>query len=107
MQIGSRLELFVDRALVEKLDGLALKMHAPQPVPASPAPVRGHYVTVIKDGGAYRAYYRDYVAGYRGPYEAGVPGEITCFLRHNMCCRNVTRAGSRLCFPTLVPVLRS
>jgi hypothetical protein len=79
MQIGSRLELFVDEALVERIDGVMLKMHAPQPAPISPAPVRGHYVTVIKDGSVYRAYYRDCVAGYRGPYEAGSPGEITCY----------------------------
>jgi hypothetical protein len=79
MQIGSGLELFADQALLEKRDGLALKMHAPQPVPASPARIRGHYVTVLKDGDIYRAYYRDYVAGYEGPYEAGSPGEITCY----------------------------
>ena len=79
MQIGSRLELFVDRVLVERLDGVALKLHAPQPVPPSPARIRGHYVTVLKDGAVYRAYYRDYVAGYQCPYEVGSPGEITCY----------------------------
>ena len=79
MQIGSRLELFVDRAILDDVDGLALKMHAPQPAPLSPAPVRGHYVTVIQDGARYRAYYRDYVAGYEGPYGEGSPGEITCY----------------------------
>ncbi|NIV39460.1 MAG: hypothetical protein GWN58_61645, partial [Anaerolineae bacterium] len=79
MQIGSRLELFVDQAVLEQLDGLALKMHAPRPAPASPTRIRGHYVTVLKDGDIYRAYYRDNVAGYQGPYEAGSPGEITCY----------------------------
>lgn len=79
MRIGSRLELFVDRAVLDRVDGLALKMHIPQPAPASPAPVRGHYVTVIKDGATYRAYYRDYVTGYKGPYGEGSPGEITCY----------------------------
>jgi len=79
VQIGSRLELFVDRALLDEMDGLALKMHSPQPAPMSPAPVRGHYVTVIKDEEIYRAYYRDYVAGYQGPYGEGSPGEITCY----------------------------
>jgi hypothetical protein len=79
VQIGSRLELFVDGALVEKLDGLALKLHAPRLVPAAPARIRGHYVTVLKDGEIYRAYYRDYVAGYQGSYEAGSAGEITCY----------------------------
>ena len=79
MQIGSRVEPFIDRYLLERVDGLALKMHAPQLAPASPTPIRGHYVTVIKDGESYRAYYRDYVAGYKGPYGEGNPGEITCY----------------------------
>ena len=79
MQIGSRLELFIDRCLLESVDGLTQKMHSPQPAPASSAPLRGHYVTVIKDGDRYRAYYRDFVAGYRGPYTEGSPGEITCY----------------------------
>ena len=93
MQIGSRLELFVDDALIEEIQGLAVTMHAPQPAPASPAAVRGHYVTVLKDGEMYRAYYRDYVAGYRGPYEAGSPGEITCYAE--------SRDGHRWVFPNL------
>jgi hypothetical protein len=79
MQIGSRLEPFIDRYLLDKVDGLELKMHAPQPAPAAPEPIRGHYVTVIKDGESYRGYYRDYVAGYQGPYVEGSPGEITCY----------------------------
>jgi hypothetical protein len=79
MQIGSRLELFIDLYLLERVDGLELKMHAPQPAPASPDPIRGHYVTIIKDGESYRAYYRDYIEGYQGPYDEGNPGEITCY----------------------------
>jgi hypothetical protein len=79
MKIGSRLELFTDRALIDSLGGLELKMHAPKPAPPSPAPVQGHYATFIKDGERYRAYYRTYVAGYRGPHEEGNPGEITCY----------------------------
>ena len=30
LDIGSRLELFVDRELVERFDGTALKLHSPQ-----------------------------------------------------------------------------
>jgi len=77
--IGGRLELFVDRRCLERLDGLEMRMHAPQPAPPSPAPIRGHYVTVIKDGELYRGYYRDYIAGYDGPYDEGNAGEITCY----------------------------
>jgi hypothetical protein len=79
MKIGSRLELFIDRALIDRLDGLELKMHAPQQARPSPAPFQGHYASVIKDGQLYRAYYRGYVAGYSGPYVEGNPGEITCY----------------------------
>jgi hypothetical protein len=79
VEIGSRLELFLDRALLDSLDGLELKMHAPQPAPPSPASFKGHYATVIQDGDLYRAYYRGYVTGYSGPYDEGNPGEITCY----------------------------
>ena len=79
MQIGSRVEPFIDRYLIARVERLELKMHAPQLAPALPAPTRGHYVTVIKDGEIYRIYYRDYIAGYKGPYEEGNPGEITCY----------------------------
>ena len=31
LDIGSRLELFVDRYLIESLEGLSLELHSPQP----------------------------------------------------------------------------
>ena len=69
IRIGSRLELFVDRHLIETLDGAELQLHTPQRMPLSDAPLiptntgDGHYATVIKDNDVYRAYYRD--GGYR------------------------------------------
>lgn len=62
--IGSRRELFVDRYLIEQLNGLELRLH--HPVPAGPAlelnrPWEGivsGYVTVIKDGARYLMFYR-------------------------------------------------
>lgn len=79
LQIGSRLELFVDTFLIDRFDGVQLRMHAPQQAPPSPSPVKGYYMTVLKDGEIYRAYYRDHIAGYQGPYHNGAPGEITCY----------------------------
>ena len=79
MQIGSRLELFIDYCLIDRLDGLRLKMHPPRQVPLSPSPVRGYYMTVIKDGDLYRAYYRDHVRGSSTLRDDGHSGEITCY----------------------------
>ncbi len=78
--IGSRLELFVDHFLIEKLDGTALKLH--EPVPAGPvlkldAPWEGSfcgYFTAIKDGGTYRLYYR----ARPDDGKDGSRGETTC-----------------------------
>ncbi|MCP4641587.1 MAG: hypothetical protein GY851_14180 [bacterium] len=79
LDIGLRLELFVDNYLIEGLDGVELRLHEPRRMPLAENPLEGGYVTVIKDGDLYRAYYRDYVAGYEGPYDDGNPGEITCY----------------------------
>ena len=50
IKIGQRLELFTSRFLIERMDGLALRLHEPGslPLPKSPLPVA--YTTVIKDG---------------------------------------------------------
>lgn len=79
VDIGSRLELFTDRHLVETLAGLAFKLHEPQLAPPPHSPVQGHYMTVIRDGGAYRAYYRQYDPTYTGEKYDGSPGEVTCY----------------------------
>ena len=79
LAIGSRLELFVDGYLVEKLDGVRCKLHTPQQAPPSENPVRGYYMTVIKDGDTYRAYHRDYIPGWKGERADGNAGEMTCY----------------------------
>jgi len=64
IDIGSRRELFVDGLLVDKLDGVRLKLHQPQPAGVAvkydgPADERFcFYTTIIKDGDSYRMYYR-------------------------------------------------
>ena len=73
IDIGSRLELFVDDYLIDTLAGATLNMHRPSPqnvVLRFDRPWEGNscnYVSVIKDAGTYRMYYRsrqvDYTQG--------------------------------------------
>lgn len=79
MDLGDRLELFVDDHLTDRMEGLDLRLHQPQrmPLPANPLPVP--YTTVIHDGGIFRAWYRDILPGYTGERFDGHPGEITCY----------------------------
>ena len=76
VDIGSRLELFVDRHLTEKMERVEFRLHAPvkAPRPKSPLPER-HMVTVIKDGDRYRAWYRGKDPSYTGEQHTGNPGE--------------------------------
>ena len=69
LDIGSRLELFVDDYLIESLKGTRLKLHHPVPQEAFhfDAPWEGatsSYITVIKDDNRYRMYYRGSPFGY-------------------------------------------
>jgi hypothetical protein len=64
IDIGSRLELFVDDFLIEQADGVQLKLHEPRSagtVFRFDQPWEGGtsgYVSVFKDGDIYRMYYR-------------------------------------------------
>ena len=64
IDIGSRLELFVDDYLIDRLDGAELRMHQPSPQGVAlllDEPWEGNscnYFTVIQDGDLYRMYYR-------------------------------------------------
>jgi hypothetical protein len=79
IDIGARLELFVDEALIDWMDGAELMRQRPQkqPAPASPLPVP--YTTVIKDGDLYRAWYRAIHPDYEGKRFDGHPGEMTAY----------------------------
>lgn len=63
-EIGSRLELFVDDRLIERMTDTSLKMHPPirkEVVFCFDAPWEGAqsaYVTVMEDNGLFRMYYR-------------------------------------------------
>ena len=81
IDLGNRREIFIDRYLIERLDGLSLKMHAPRdegPVFYFDRSWEGAfsgYTTVIKDTDRFRLYYRgEAIAG-----EDGNEGEVTCY----------------------------
>jgi len=79
--IGSRVELFVDPFLIDRLDGVEQQLHPPldgETVLAFDKPWEGRYcgyVTVIKDADRYRLYYRGLpIAG-----KDGSAAEVTCY----------------------------
>ena len=80
LDIGGRLELFVDSYLVDKFDNTELKLHEPRDegeVLRYDKPWEGQfcaYNTVIYDGDIYRVYYR----GKRVKAADGV-SEVTCY----------------------------
>lgn len=81
LAIGSRLEPFVDRYLIERLEGARLKLHEPRP--AGPViqfdrPWEGAfcgYITVLRDEARFRMYYR----GLPKAGADGSDGESTCY----------------------------
>lgn len=98
VEIGSRRELFVDRFLIDRMDGVTLRLHRPvkAPRPKSPLPDH-HYITVIKDkddkGQLFRAYWRETDPGFPGPFHSGHGGEMVCYAE--------SRDGHEWTFPKL------
>jgi len=85
IHIGSRRELFVDRHLIEKMNGAELRLH--HPVPREVAIVHDRswegngcaYMTVFQDGQRYRMYYRGAHGVYKpDKYETGHM-QVTCY----------------------------
>ncbi len=81
IDIGSRLELFVDEVLVEKREGVDFRLHSPIRNPIGDFPWKGScfYQTMIRDGDLLRTYYRSMDPTYEGKTYSGNPGEITCY----------------------------
>ena len=79
--IGSRLELFADQSLIDRMDGTRLELHKPllaENVLAFDKPWEGlfcGYVTVFMDGPLYRMYYR----GLPEVRKDGSDAEVTCY----------------------------
>ena len=84
IDIGSRLELFVDDHLIERMTGAELRLHRPEPQNVAlrfDAPWEGNtcgYVTVLQDGDVYRMYYRGSGHTY-GPDEGDWHPEVYCY----------------------------
>jgi len=84
VDIGSRLELFVDDTVIDKLSGEAeLHLHKPQPqevVLVTDKPWEGNtcaYYTVFQDGDLYRMYYRG--SHYDTASRTATHPEFTCY----------------------------
>lgn len=98
VEIGSRRELFVDRSLIESMNGVALRLHRPVKTlrPKSPLPEK-YYFTVLKDqdqdGPIFRAYWRETNPDYPGPFHTGHAGEMVCY--------GESRDGHEWTFPKL------
>ncbi|WP_372896481.1 hypothetical protein [Stieleria sp.] len=98
IDIGSRRELFVDDLLIDRTDGVDLRLQRPvkAPRPQSPLP-KGAYATVIRDsdehGVLFRAYWRGYDPAFQGERESGDGGELVCY--------GESRDGHEWAFPKL------
>ena len=72
IDIGSRLELFVDHHLIDRLEGARLVLGRPEPAGtalAADRPWEGSFnfgYQVIRDGGVYRLFYRGWSEGRTG-----------------------------------------
>ena len=84
LEIGSRLELFVDEFLVERFEGeAALRLHKPAPrevVLVAEKPWEGNtsaYFTIFQDGDLYRMYYRGSHFDEKG--RKATHREVTCY----------------------------
>jgi hypothetical protein len=82
--IGDRLEIFVDRALIASMEGATLALGQPRPEEVSmtfdhpwEGGISAAYMTVIQDGGTYRLYYRGGTKTDTGSIKPGT--EVTCY----------------------------
>jgi hypothetical protein len=85
LQIGSRLELFVDDYVIDKLSGDAkLHLHRPEPrevILVTDKPWEGNtsaYYTFFRDGDLFRAYYRG--SHWNVEAKKATHPEVTCYI---------------------------
>ena len=107
LEIGSRLELFVDDYLIESMEGLRLQLQEPQSggkVLSFDKPWEGTtsaYQTVFKDGDIYRMYYRGSShAGYTFP-SLLEPGEVPIPVHEQVACYVESKDGIHWTRPSL------
>ncbi len=86
IDIGSRLELFVDNYVIGKLEGKAeLCLHHPVPQEVAvlhDAPWEGsdcHYHSIFKDGNLYRMYYRGWQIGTKENVDVTPHPPVYCY----------------------------
>ncbi|MFN0055009.1 MAG: hypothetical protein ACKV0T_22790 [Planctomycetales bacterium] len=86
VEIGSRRELFIDRALIERLERRGeLRLHHPTPREVAltfELPWEGNasgYATVFQDGDIYRMYYRGHRYIIDPPPLRQAQGEVVCY----------------------------
>jgi hypothetical protein len=97
VDLGTRRELFVDRYLIDRLEGASLRLQRPverEAVLAFDRPWEGAfsgYVTVIRAGGDFHLYYR----GVSGSGPDGREAETTCYA-HSRNGIHWTRPSLRL-----------
>jgi hypothetical protein len=80
IDVGDRLEPFIDLHLVDTLDGVTHEFHVPQEItPVEQRPSDGYYATVIflPREKKYLHYSREVIPGYTGSDADGNPGEVT------------------------------
>jgi hypothetical protein len=83
--LGDRLELFVDRHMIESLNGVRHVMHAPRLAEIAvqfDKPWEGllcGYVTVFKDGDTFRMYYRGWPKVTPGKHDATDDAQVACY----------------------------
>ncbi len=83
--VGSRRELFVDRSLIDRMDGCVLRLHTPQPretVLRFDRPWEGAfsgYLTVLHDPEDAKRPFRMYYRGLPLAGKDGSTNEVTCY----------------------------
>ncbi|MBC7367991.1 MAG: hypothetical protein H7343_14460 [Undibacterium sp.] len=82
LDLGDRLELFVDHHLIDQLTAARLTLGQPQPREISltfdePWEKAANYATVIRDGTLYRLYYRGCALAPDGGFDSA--SEVTCY----------------------------
>ena len=99
LEIGSRLELFVDDYLIEDLEGLGLRVHRPreeEKVLHFDQPWEGnipYFVNIYRDGEIYRMNYRGRSAPDYAIQEELEPGEKVVPVHEEVACYAESRDG--------------
>ena len=108
LNIGSRLELFVDGYLIDSIEGIELKLHSPQPADTVlrfdkpwEGVTSGSTSVVFQDGDIYRMYYRG--SSHKGYALESLlePGEVVISEHPHTTCYAESRDGIHWSRPSL------